>query len=128
MAIPPIVPSGLITSQIVPRKITYFFFTSDELSSYATWGLLLNVFLTLFGLAASAAVTCYIAQQPGLPESYVSKLSAYTSVLTVSAVIFAVISAVFIRFQSKAKNAMLEERVGDIGLTGGPAVLGGTPN
>jgi len=32
--------------------------TGDELDAYANWGLILNACLTLFGITASASLTC----------------------------------------------------------------------
>jgi len=56
-----IVPPGLLTSDILPRKVTYCCVTGDELDAYANWGLILNACLTLFGITASASLTCCLA-------------------------------------------------------------------
>lgn len=106
MAIPPIAPPGLFTARVVPRNSTYHFVTKDELLAYTIFGLLLNVFLTLFGLTASAYWTCKTAQQPGLPDLYLAELAAYATSFKWAAVCSAVISVIFVCLQWRAKNAM----------------------
>ena len=104
------IETELITPPIevtFPRRSSiYYSITESEINSYATFGWLATIFLTFFGAFAGFAFGGLVAlQQPNLPGSVTSTLSALTWTTGIVSILFIILAVVSIVIQAKNKKA-----------------------
>ncbi len=87
------------------RESVYYSVTESEIDSYATFGLLSNLSLTLFGLLAGFAFGCLAALAQGnIPEQGRITLSWLTGFSIVTSLVF-LVSALFLAYlQNSSKK------------------------
>tara|TARA_B110001450_G_C17393949_1_gene388855 strand:- start:149 stop:532 length:384 start_codon:yes stop_codon:yes gene_type:complete len=89
---------GLIQSKIVPKKVTFYLVTSDNLNSIKSKSILSDVFTLLASLMWGGYLSVVIAKKITLEpaEKQIVILSTLQDVFLYSAILFTVLTIIFI--------------------------------
>jgi hypothetical protein len=103
--------SASIKTRVSPIELTFYIVTAGQIDNYAELGLLVNIFLALFGIASGAAIGLWVAiEQGGL--SSISKATLTTAMG--ASVVFVLVTLAFTAFfywrQRKCKREWFTSR------------------
>jgi hypothetical protein len=95
----------LVEVDIKPIKVKYFYVTVEQLSEFTNISRIIELFLTLFGIASGAAISAWMTlQQGGLTTVTIATLKTAMWASAVVSIVFFLCSSLLYYHQGKHKS------------------------